>query len=103
MDVPSIGSLALGIFMGYLAWYFIKRLDSYTTGGLTAVVGILVGGVVVTFLDWTPPAAATGASGPTPAGDLIHRWWYPIGLVVGFLIWYVAEWIRIKSPPSLNL
>ena len=42
-DLPSIGSFALGIFMGFMAWYFIKRFKEYTTDGLTAVVGILVG------------------------------------------------------------
>ncbi len=103
--LPSIGSLALGIFMGFMAWYFIKRLKEYTTDGLIAVVGVLLGGVIVTFLDWTP-TVATGTAGGTAtaaagAGDVLHRWWYPVGLLVGFVAWYIAEWVRTGKAPSL--
>ena len=101
-DLPSVSALALGIFIGFMAWYFIKRFKEYTTDGLTAVIGVLIGGVVVTFLDWTPTAAASGAASATATVDVVHRWWYPIGLLVGFLVWYTAEWKRLGYRPSLT-
>jgi uncharacterized membrane protein len=102
-DLPSVGSLCLGIFVGFLVWYFVKRFANYTAEGLTAVVAVLVGGVITAFLD-APipgvPSAAAGSAGPAASPE--HRWWYPIGLLAGFLLWYVAEWIRTKAAPSFS-
>lgn len=84
MDV--IGSLALGIFMGYLAWYFVTRFTQYNFDALASVIGVLAGGAVVQFL---------GATGDA-------RWWYPIGLVAGWLIYSIARTLTGEGWPTLT-
>jgi hypothetical protein len=85
LTVPAFGAAALGVFIGYIVWYFVVRLggERYTTDGLVAVVGVLAGGVVMDFLK----------DSGLPARD---RWWYPIGLLIGwalFVIFYFVNWL----------
>ena len=84
MDV--VGSLALGVFVGYLAWYFVTRFTQFNFDALASVIGVLVGGAVVQFL---------GATGDA-------RWAYPIGLVAGWLIYSVARMLTGSGWPTLT-
>lgn len=89
-DVASWGAFALGIFIAWLTWYFVRRLEDHTPAGLVAIVGVVAGGTVVAFLD----------VGSTAQGSTEHRWWYPIGLVVGFVLYALINWIVTGQPPT---
>lgn len=81
-NVPAIGAGSLGFFVGYMIWYFVVRFakDKYTSDGLVAVVGVFAGGIVVQFLE----------KGSTPT----QRWWYPIGLVIGWAVFSLFQFIN---------
>jgi hypothetical protein len=93
-SLPAIGVTMLGVFIGYLVWYFVVRLggEKYTTDGLVAVVGVVAGGAVIQFLK----------GGGLSAHDW---WWYPVGLVIGwgaFVVFHFINWLvtRNKKAPT---
>lgn len=71
-----IGAFALGAFLGFLVLVFVVRLDTYTIAGLSSIVAIIGGALVVGLLDKTLGGAAAVSA-------------YLIGLFVGGAI-YVA-------------
>jgi multisubunit Na+/H+ antiporter MnhE subunit len=83
MHVQAVGVFCLGLFIGYLSWYFVVRIGKgqVTADTFAAVVGVIAGGVVIgllkDFLTAKPDA-----------------WWYPIGLVAGFALYVVASAIN---------
>ena len=77
MQWGAIGSLALGIFVGYLAWFWVVRLASYTTKTLAAILTVILGGVAVQFL--TNNIKADGAG----FGQ------YATGLLIGLIAYAV--------------
>lgn len=86
MHVQAVGVFCLGLFIGYLCWYFVVRIGKgqVTADTFAAVVGVIAGGVVITllkdFLSAKPDA-----------------WWYPIGLVSGFLLYVIASFVNKKT------
>lgn len=88
MSVEAFGIFSLGVFIGYLTWFFVRRLASFTTEALTAIVGVVVGGLVVNFLD-------------DNVGDESGIWWYPIGLLVGFVIYSLLQWLSSRTFPTV--
>ena len=81
--VAAIGSTALGIVIGWLVRYFIRRFENFTAAALGSVVSIIIGGAVVKFL------------GP----DASTLWFYPIGLLLGFVIYQVIATKLMRPPP----
>ena len=84
--VAPIGATCLGIVMGWLVRYFIRRFESFNANAFGAIVGVVVGGVVVTFLE----------------EDKSVWWFYPIGLFIGFVIYsvtviWMTRWPRDTS------
>ena len=68
----GIGVIALGIFVGWITRYFLRRQKSFPLMAMSTLLGIVLGGVVLNLF--------TG-----PAFDDLF-WFYPIGLVIGFII-----------------
>jgi len=87
--------LALGVFIAYLVWYFVTRFAStqFTAAGLTSVVAVVAGGVVEVFLD----DGAKAGSIPSQA-----HWWYPIGLVLGFLAYEIVYTVIHRRPAAFR-
>jgi NhaP-type Na+/H+ or K+/H+ antiporter len=80
--VPAIGTLSLGIVIGWLVRYFIRRFKNFTPQAFGLVVSIMLGGAVVKFLDADPSVT----------------FYYPIGLLIGFVVYTVlALFIDPKS------
>jgi hypothetical protein len=79
--VPEISSTSLGIVMGWLVRYFIRRFEKFTPAVLSSIVSILVGGVAVKFL----------------GADRNVLSFYPIGLLLGFVIYHVIATIEIHK------
>jgi hypothetical protein len=93
LEVPAVGAFCLGLFIGYLAWYFVVRFGEgkYTSDGLVAIVGVALGGVVIKFID-------DAALAPR------DRWWYPVGLVAAWILFTIIQlinWGVTKDKPSL--
>jgi hypothetical protein len=92
--IVAIGAALLGVFIGYMAWYFIVRFasDKYTSDGLVAVAGVVAGGAVIQFM-----------KGNVGARDW---WWYPVGLVIGwvlFVLFHLINWLVTRSKGPLPL
>ncbi|MCI0345986.1 MAG: hypothetical protein L0221_11175 [Chloroflexi bacterium] len=83
----EIGTLALGVFLGYMAWFFATRVTTNWMTSFSSVVGVLFGGVVLTFL------GGAGSDGLT---------FYPIGLVVGWIIYALLKKFGGPGWPTVN-
>ena len=79
--VVPVGVTCLGIVVGWLVRYFIRRFKSFGVGGLGSLLSIVVGGAVLKFL----------------SVDNVTIWYYPIGLFVGFVIYQVIVMFLIHG------
>lgn len=84
--MENVGTVCLGVFLGYMAWYFVTRVAEKPIDSFAAVAGVLFGGVVLTFMGGATADART---------------WYPIGLLIGAVLYGIAYWIKHKEPPAL--
>jgi len=71
--IPAIGSTSLGIVVGFLVRYFIRRFSKCTPAALGSIISIAVGVTAVKFLAETPTV----------------WWFYPIGLLIGFALYFI--------------
>ncbi len=86
--VVYVGVVTLGAVVAYLTMYFISRFSKHTVAGLTSLFTLLFGGVIVTLVvDHTKEV------------DNRAFWLYPIGFVVGLLVWAVVK----KLFPDLGI
>jgi hypothetical protein len=84
--VPALGSTSLGIVIGWLVRYFIRRFQKFTPAVFSAVISIILGGVVVKFLGTDP-----------------NVWWfYPIGLLLGFVAYQVIVMVLLRERPPVS-
>jgi hypothetical protein len=84
MYAAIVGSICLGIVMGWLVRYFLDRFDRFDAKILGSVVSVIAGGVMVHVF---------GESNPV---EQYARWYYFIGLLPGILLYpYVSQ---TKSP-----
>lgn len=75
--VEILGSLSVGIVVGYVVRYFIRRLEKFTVQALSGVVIVLLGGAAVQFF-----------------GDNRELLFvYAIGLFLGFIVLYTAIYV----------
>lgn len=72
--IPFIGAACLGMVVGFLVRYFIRRFDKYGPAALGSVLTIVLGGAAVKYLQ----------------EDKSVWWCYPIGLFLGFVIYQLA-------------
>jgi predicted membrane channel-forming protein YqfA (hemolysin III family) len=82
--IPAIGSTSLGIVIGWLVRYFIRRFTTFTPMVFGSLVSIILGGAALKFLD----------------ADKTVWWFYPIGLLLGFIIYHVGSILYDRSPPG---
>lgn len=82
--VAATGATCLGIVIGWLVRYFIRRFNAFNPQVLGSVVSILAGGVVVKFLE----------------ADKTVWWFYPIGLFIGFVLYTAVAVILAKKFPD---
>jgi uncharacterized membrane protein YfcA len=79
--IPALGATALGITIGWLVRYFIRRFDKFGPMALGSVVSIILGGAVIKFLE----------------ADKSVWWFYPIGLLLGFVIYQIISSVHIQT------
>lgn len=61
--------------MGLLVWYFVARYKKFNEKALGSTASVLTGGALTKFLEWKNTTAP---------------WYYPIGLLVATLIYWLA-------------
>lgn len=83
-NMAALGSFCFGVVLGWLVRYFIKRFKSFTPKTLSSIVSVMSGGVVIRFLG---------------AGEFAW-WFYPIGLLAGFVLYSVLALWAIGFPIS---
>lgn len=91
ISTPAIGVACLGIIMGWLVRYFIRRLKKFGPVTLGAIVIVILG---------------TGVAVRTMGGVDRNNWWYyPIGLFFGVVIYEVVALFNKEErvePPSIQ-
>ena len=73
MPVENVGALVLGVVIGFLAHYFVRRDPEPGVEDLGAIVGVVLGSVVFNII--------TGQDQTS---------WYLIGLGIGFFLYWLA-------------
>jgi hypothetical protein len=82
--IPAFGATCLGIVIGWLVRYFIRRFDKFNPQVLGSVISIVAGGAVVRFIGADP-----------------NVWWfYPIGLFAGFVLYTLVAILVAKKFPA---
>lgn len=71
--IEPIGVTCLGVVVGFLVRYFVYRYERFAPKALGTTVSVLAGGSVAKFLT----SSDTGF------------WFYPIGVLVGIIVWTV--------------
>jgi hypothetical protein len=79
-SLPAAGTFLLGLFVGYLVRYFVIRLNAYRVTALSVIVAVVLGGTVTGFL-------MTDDIGRSV------RWWYPVGVLAGWMSSAIIGWI----------
>ena len=80
MAVAATGLACLGAVICFISMFFIVRLKTHTVSALGAVLGVVLGGAVGKFL-----------TANTHQQDAI--WWYPIGMVIGLVLWIAVRFL----------
>lgn len=84
MTVPEFGAICLGIVVGYFVKFFLRRITKFTLQGLSLIITLTFGGLVVNFLK----------------NDASAFWYYPIGLMLGIAI-YIGLGLFLGGDPDL--
>lgn len=79
--VPAIGATALGIAIGWLVRYFIRRFDKFGPKVVGSAISIILGGAAIKFLE----------------ADKSVWWFYPIGLLLGFAIYQIIAIVHTSG------
>jgi len=76
----DIGAIALGMFVGYLVWFFVSKFSAFNVSGLTSILGAVLAGAALKYL--------------TQAQNAQILMYYPIGLVMGATFFGCYSWFR---------
>jgi hypothetical protein len=87
--VITFGTLSLGVLIGIFVAYFIFEIEKMDRGALFSAVGVLGGAGVVALFH---------VLGGLHSENRPEYWFYPIGLLFGFVIGTIEEWI---NPPQI--
>jgi uncharacterized membrane protein YfcA len=80
--ISATGATSLGIVIGWLVRYFIRRFDKFGPMVLGSLVSIIFGGAAIKFLE----------------ADTSVWWFYPIGLLLGFVIYHIVSVAHDRHP-----
>ena len=65
--------------VGWLVRYFIRRFESFNPAILGSLISVVLGGAAIRFLESDP-----------------NVWWfYPIGLLLGFVLYSLVVWLLV--------
>ena len=75
--IMPLGVTCLGVFVGWLLRYVIRRFEKFTVRIFGSLLGVILGGAIVKFL----------------SVDSTTIWYYPVGLLLGVLLYQLIVWI----------
>lgn len=75
MIAAIVGSVCLGIVMGWLVRYFLDRFEKFNAKVLGSVVSVIAGGAIVRVFEGNSPI------------DHYAHWYYFVGLFLGILLY----------------
>ncbi len=76
-NVEALGAVSLGVVIGWLVSYFVRRFKKFNPQILASTIPIFIGGGVIKFLQDNSSAI----------------WFYPIGLLIGFSLNVLFAWL----------
>lgn len=82
MSETELGVTCVGIFVGYLCMFFVARFKNHSVKQFVAIIVALFSGTVMSFL-----VANIGDNDEYST----TIWRYPIGLVIGLILWMLAK------------
>jgi uncharacterized membrane protein YeaQ/YmgE (transglycosylase-associated protein family) len=77
-----IGLICVGFIVGWLILFFLRRFQNFTVEVLGGILGLIFGGVVLSFLQMA---------------DKTDIWYYPIGLVIGWAIYQIMYYCELGA------
>ena len=89
MDWAAIGSISLGIVIGYISMFFITRTTDFSPTNLAAFIGVMIGGAAIEFLADQIEAKAANYG------------LYAFGLLAGLVAYVVIYWLRNGHGPTI--
>jgi NhaP-type Na+/H+ or K+/H+ antiporter len=84
--IEAIGSLCLGIVVGWLVRYFIRRFKTYSPSILGSLLTVFLGGSILKLV-------STGQD---------TFWFYSIGIFCGFVIYSLIAYICLRKGNKLS-
>jgi hypothetical protein len=86
LDWSGLGSLGLGVFVGYVAFFMIKRSTAMTPAVFGQWLAVILGGVVADFI------------GDKLAGSASTFGQYAAGLALGLILYILVAIVTGQKP-----
>jgi hypothetical protein len=83
-----LGALWLGAFLGTLVGFYVQEAEEWGSRALTTSIWVVTGSSTLVLLQFLNPTAG-----------LREVWFYPLGIVGGFIIGTIWEYV---DPPPLS-
>lgn len=84
-----LGALWLGVFLGTLVGFYVQEADEWGPRALTTSIWVVAGSSTLVLLQFLNPT--TG---------LREIWFYPLGIVGGFIVGTI--WEYVDPPPPVK-
>jgi len=82
-----LGALWLGIFLGTLVGFYVQEADEWGSRALTTSIWVVAGSSTLVLLQFLNPSAG-----------LREIWFYPLGIVGGFIVGTIWEYVDPPLP-----
>lgn len=82
-----LGALWLGVFLGTLVGFYVQEADEWGPRALTTSIWVVAGSSTLVLLQFLNPSAG-----------LREIWFYPLGIVGGFIVGTVWEYVDPPLP-----
>ncbi|KRQ09156.1 hypothetical protein [Bradyrhizobium manausense] len=82
-----LGALWLGVFLGTLVGFYVQEADEWGPRALTTSIWVVAGSSTLVLLQFLNPSAG-----------LREIWFYPLGIVGGFIVGTIWEYVDPPLP-----
>jgi len=85
--VEILGLLCVGFLVGWMILFFLRRFQNFTVDVFGGLLGAVFGGVILSFIQ---------------LADKTDLWFYPIGLVIGWIVYQYMYSKKNNGPVLLK-